>query len=155
MEPRDPLLLYAPPGHQTPVRFVKGVGPRGEEVLASSRLRIRSVQDLLLHYPRRHLDFSEIKAIREVGVGEEVTVIGEVRRVHAPPPSRKKLPVKVIVYDGTSALALVFFNQPWRAKQLKVGTAIAAKGKITRFRGARQMNAPFVDVIREAEEVIR
>ncbi|MGH2813476.1 MAG: hypothetical protein ACRDI1_12320, partial [Actinomycetota bacterium] len=51
------LLLYAPPSDQLPVRFVKGVGPKGAEVLASSRFAIDSVQRLLQHYPRRHLDF--------------------------------------------------------------------------------------------------
>ena len=153
MKPDEPLLLYAPPGRQTPVRFVKGVGPKGEETLASSRFAIRSVQDLIQHYPRRHLDFSETKAIREAGVGDEVTIIGVVRKVIAPPPSRRKVPIKVLLSDGISTLSLVFFNQPWRARQLPPGTRIAAKGKIASFRGVRQMNAPMVDVISEATEV--
>jgi ATP-dependent DNA helicase RecG len=151
----EPLVLYATPRGQVPVRYVKGVGPKGAEVLAGSRFAINSVQDLLQHYPRRHLDFSETKPIREVGIGDEVTIIGIVRRVAAPPPSRKKLPLKVVLSDGTSSLSLVFFNQPWRARQLAVGTRIAAKGKITSFRGVRQMNAPMVDVLTEANEVVR
>ncbi len=155
MSESERLLLYAPPSLEVPVRYVKGVGPKGEETLASSRFAIRTVQDLLQHYPRRHLDFSEQKSIRELGVGDEVTVVGEVRKVHAPPPSRRKLPVRVIVHDGTSSLTLVFFNQPWRERQLRPGTMIAAKGKITTFRGTRQMNAPLVDVIRDAGEVVR
>ena len=151
----DPLVLYAPPRKLVPVRFVKGVGPKGEEILSASRFGIRSVQDLIQHYPRRHLDFSETKAIREAGVGDEVTIIGVVRKVMSPPPSRRKLPLKVILSDGTHSLSLVFFNQPWRARQLPVGTRIAAKGKVTSFRGTRQMNAPLVDVISEANEVVR
>ncbi|HLI56968.1 MAG TPA: OB-fold nucleic acid binding domain-containing protein, partial [Actinomycetota bacterium] len=151
----EPLLLYAPPSKQVAVRFVKGVGEKGAELLANSRFGIRSVQDLIQHYPRRHLDFSETKPIRETGVGDEVTIIGTVRRLQAPPPSRRKLPLKVILSDGTSSISLVFFNQPWRARQLPVGTRIAAKGKVTSFRGVRQMNAPMVDVISEANEVVR
>jgi ATP-dependent DNA helicase RecG len=151
----DPLLLYAPPREQVPVTRVKGVSAKQAELLATSRFGIRTVQDLVQHYPRRHLDFSETKAIREVGVGDEVTIIGEVRKVQAPPPQRRKAPLKVILSDGTSSLTLVFFNQPWRARQLAPGTRIAAKGKITSFRGLRQMNAPMVDVISEAHEVVR
>ncbi|HMC09282.1 MAG TPA: OB-fold nucleic acid binding domain-containing protein, partial [Actinomycetota bacterium] len=150
MSEHDPLVLYAPPRKLVPVRFVKGVGPKGEEILSASRFGIRSVQDLIQHYPRRHLDFSETKAIREAGVGDEVTIIGVVRKVMSPPPSRRKLPLKVILSDGTHSLSLVFFNQPWRARQLPIGTRIAAKGKVTSFRGTRQMNAPLVDVISEA-----
>ena len=155
MTDRSPLLLYAPPRDQVPVTEVKGVGAKQAEALAESRFGIRTVQDLVQHYPRRHLDFSETKAIREVGVGDEVTIIGEVRKVNAPPPQRRKAPLKVILSDGTSNLTLVFFNQPWRARQLAPGTRIAAKGKITSFRGVRQMNAPMVDVISEANEVVR
>ncbi|HWD10115.1 MAG TPA: ATP-dependent DNA helicase RecG [Actinomycetota bacterium] len=151
----EPLLLYAPPSKQTPVRFVKGVGEEKAKMLADSRFGIRSVQDLIQHYPRRHLDFSETKPIRETGVGDEVTIIGTVRRVQAPPPSKRKIPLKVVLSDGTSSISLAFFNQPWRARQLPPGTRIAAKGKVTSFRGVRQMNAPMVDVISEANEVVR
>ena len=150
------LLLYAPPADQTPVRFVKGIGEKGQALLEGSKFGISTVQDLLQHYPRRHLDFSETKAIREVRAGDEVTIIAEVRRVIAPPPIRgRRLPLKVMVHDGTSQLAVVFFNQPWRARQLPVGTTVALKGKITAFRGVRQMNAPLVDVLRDAGEVMR
>ncbi|MCW3042581.1 MAG: recG [Actinobacteria bacterium] len=155
MSDNGPLLLYAPPREQVPVTQVKGVSSKQAALLADSRFGIRTVQDLVQHYPRRHLDFSETKAIREVGVGDEVTIIGAVRKVQAPPPQRRKAPLKVILSDGTSSLTLVFFNQPWRARQLPVGTRIAAKGKITSFRGLRQMNAPMVDVISEANEVVK
>jgi ATP-dependent DNA helicase RecG len=152
---RRRLLLYAPPEDQIPVRYVKGVGRKGAEILESSRFAIRSVQQLLQHYPRRHLDFSETKDIYKIRVGDEVTVIGDVRKVQAPPRNRPRLPLKVTVYDGTSTLTLVFFNQPWRANQLKVGTTVASKGKVSEFRGRPQMNSPLVDVIKDPEEVVR
>ena len=103
MSDRSPLLLYAPPREQVPVTQVKGVSAKQAEALADSRFGIRTVQDLVQHYPRRHLDFSETKAIREVGVGDEVTIIGEVRKVNAPPPQRRKAPLKVILSEGISA----------------------------------------------------
>jgi ATP-dependent DNA helicase RecG len=149
------MLLYAPPHLQVPVTRLRGVGPKQAEMLAGSKFGIESVQQLLQHYPRRHLDFSDTKTLSQVRVGDEVTVIAEVRRVQAPPPSRRKLPLKVTIFDGTSHLSLVFFNQPWRAQQLKPGTRIAAKGKVTVFRGARQMTSPMVDVITDAGEALK
>lgn len=151
----EPLLLYAPPHMRTPVTQIARLRPKDQQLLAESKFGLDSVQALLQHYPRRHLDFSDTKSIFQVRVGDEVTVIGQVRRVQTPPPSRRKVPLKVFVHDGTSNLALVFFNQPWRARQLKVGTRIAAKGKVSVFRGARQMTSPMVDVISDADEVVK
>jgi ATP-dependent DNA helicase RecG len=152
---QQPLLLYAPPELRVPVTGVRAVSPRHARLLAESRFGIRSVQELLQHYPRRHLDFSDTKSIHRARVGDEITVIGEVRKVQTPPRSRPRIPVKVAVNDGTSHLWLVFFNQPWRARQLKVGTMIAAKGKISVFRGARQMSSPLVDVISDPGEAVK
>jgi ATP-dependent DNA helicase RecG len=152
---RQPLLLYAPPHLQVPVTKVASVGPSHARVLADSRFSISSVQDLLQHYPRRHLDFSDTKSIHRARVGDEITVVGEVRKVQSPPPSRRRVPVKIAVDDGSSHLWLVFFNQPWRARQLKVGTMVAAKGKVSVFRGSRQMSSPLVDVISDPGEVVK
>ena len=149
------LLLYAPATKHLPVQFVKGVGPKGAETLSQSKFSIHSVEDLLQHYPRRHLDFSETTSIREVAVGQEVTLIGEVKKVRPAPPGRKKFPTKVTMSDGSSSIELAFFNQPWRAKQLRVGTVIAAKGKVSTFAGKRQMTSPMVDVIKDPDEVIK
>lgn len=153
------ILLYAPPEYQEPVRTLDGVGSKGAEALAESKFRIRTVQDLLQHYPRRHLDFTETKSIREVEAGDEVTVVAEVARVTVPPPPSKRtrfkrLPIKVELHEGTSRLEIAFFNQRWRANQLKVGTLIAAKGKVTKFGKKFQMTNPMVDVVRDAQEAI-
>ncbi|MGH2772033.1 MAG: ATP-dependent DNA helicase RecG, partial [Actinomycetota bacterium] len=145
----------APPHLKVALQAIGGVTAKQAEVLSGSRLAITSVQDLILHFPRRHLDFSDTKQINQLRVGDDVTVIGEVKRVSAPPPRRPKVPVKVAVYDGSSYLWLTFFNQPWRAKQLRPGTLIAARGKISLFRGDRQMNSPLVDVIKDSEEVVK
>ena len=49
--------------------------------------------------------------------------------------------------DDTGRLKIVFFNQPWRAKQLEAGTEAIFFGKVTEYRGARQMTNPVVDVV--------
>ncbi|MGI8426867.1 MAG: ATP-dependent DNA helicase RecG [Actinomycetota bacterium] len=149
------ILLYAPPHLHVPITELSGVGPKQAETLAGSKFQIRSVQDLLQHYPRRHLDFSDTQSIRNLKAGDEVTVIGEVKRVQAVNPRNRRAPVKISVFDGTSSLSLAFFNQPWRAKQLSPGTLIAAKGKVTMFRGERQMSSPLVDVIKDPGEAIK
>ncbi|HEX2053430.1 MAG TPA: ATP-dependent DNA helicase RecG [Actinomycetota bacterium] len=151
-----PLLLYAPPHLRLPVTRLRGIGESQARSLAESKFAITTVQDLLQHYPRRHLDFSESKPIEKARVGDELTILGEIRRVQNVQPVRgRKLPFKAAVYDGTAHIWLVFFNQNWRSRYLKVGTYVSAQGKVTSFRGVRQMNSPFVDVITEVGETIK
>ena len=151
------MLLYAPPHLQVPMKALPGVGDAQATTLAESKLGITSVQGLLQHYPRRHLDFSESKPIEKAREGDELTIMGEIRRVQNPARAGRgrRLPFKAALYDGTSHIWLVFFNQPWRERQLKVGTYVAAKGKVGVFRGIRQMNSPMVDVITDAGETIK
>lgn len=149
------LLLYAPPHLQVPVTTLRGLGDSHATALADSKFAIKSIQDLLQHYPRRHLDFSDSKPIKEAREGDELTIIGEIRKANTPQVRGRTLPYKFALYDGTSHIWLTFFNQPWRRNQLKIGTRIAAKGKVSVFRGARQMNSPMVDVIVDAGEAIK
>ncbi len=128
------------------------MGETQAAALADSKFAIKSIQDLLQHYPRRHLDFTDSKPIKEAREGDELTIIGEIRKASTPRARGRTLPYKFALYDGTSHIWLTFFNQPWRERQLKVGTRIAAKGKVSVFRGARQMNNPMVDVIVDAGE---
>jgi ATP-dependent DNA helicase RecG len=150
------LLLYAPPHLQIPVTTLRGIGETQAEALAQSKFAITSIQDLLQHYPRRHLDFSDSKPIAQAREGDELTIIGEIRKAVTPRPIRgRKIPHKFALYDGTSHIWLTFFNQPWQARQLLVGARIAARGKVTVYRGSRQMNSPMVDVITEAGETMK
>ena len=55
--------------------------------------------------------------------------------------------VEAVVEDDTGLLNLVFFNQPWRERQLAVGTEVALYGKLDLFRGKRQLANPIVDVL--------
>ena len=55
--------------------------------------------------------------------------------------------VDLTVRDDTGRLAVVFFNQPWRAKQLEAGTEAIFFGKVGEYRGTRQMVNPVVDVV--------
>ena len=85
-------------------------------------LGIRNVLDLVEHYPRRYLDRTKQSDIADLRVGEEATVYAEVRKMSSRRTRQGRALVETIVYDGTSYLYVTFFNQPWRAQQLPVGT---------------------------------
>jgi ATP-dependent DNA helicase RecG len=128
-----------------PVTDLKGVGPQLAERLET--LEIRSVLDLLQHYPRRYVDRTRRADIAELKVGEQATVFGEVVRVAARRSRNRRTLVEAVVSDGTSQMKATFFNQPWREKQLRPGTEAAFFGKLDVYRGDRQMTNPVVDVL--------
>jgi ATP-dependent DNA helicase RecG len=127
---------------------LKGVGPALDGRLAD--MGLRTVLDLLQHYPRRWVDRTKRVDIADLEVGEEATVIGEVQSVHGRRTRNRRALVEVVIHDGSSLLNVTFFNQAWRAKQLAVGTEVSLFGKLDVYRGKRQMTMPVVDVLGRA-----
>ncbi len=127
------------------VNELKGVGQKKRDALAA--LEIETVLDLLTHYPRRYIDRTEQKSIRDLKIDEEAMVLAIVKRVQSRRTRNGKSLVEIDVFDGSSYLSCTFFNQPWRAKQLAVGTEAVFFGKLTSYRGKRQMASPVVDLI--------
>jgi ATP-dependent DNA helicase RecG len=118
-----------------------------------SRFDIGNLADLLMHYPRRWVDRTKEASVGDAQVGEEALVVGEVRRVQAP-PRRGRAPARVVATlgDGAARLTLVFFNQTWRERQLQPGTLVAVFGKVSVFQGSKQMTNPTVDVLGDPDD---
>ncbi|MBP3883335.1 MAG: DEAD/DEAH box helicase, partial [Olsenella sp.] len=114
---------------------------------ALERLGIARVRDLLLHIPRRYLDFTCVTDIAHADVGQEVTVVGTVDRVELKRPRPRMQIVELYVLDDTGVIEATFFRQPWIAEQVKVGDTIALSGKVTFNYGFKQMKAPFHEVL--------
>ena len=108
---------------------------------------IETVLDLVTHYPRRYIDRSHQVTIDELVVEEEAMVFGAVRRVASRRTRNGRALVEVDLFDGRGYLHLTFFNQPWRAKQLRDGVEAVVFGKVERYRGRRQMTNPIVDFV--------
>ncbi|MGI9023102.1 MAG: ATP-dependent DNA helicase RecG [Acidimicrobiales bacterium] len=130
---------------ELPVTVLAGVGPKKAEALAA--MEITSVLDLLTHYPRRYLDRTRQAAIRDLKVGQEALVLTTVKRVQSRRTRQRRTMVEIDVFDGSSYLHCVFFNQPWRARQLSVGTEAVLFGRLDTFRGRLQVSNPVVDLV--------
>ena len=125
---------------------------RGQRAQALREAGISSVTDLLFYAPRRYIDRSEKVPLGEAPEGDDVTVVGLVRSVSTRRPRRNLVMVEAILADETGSLKAVWFNQPYRAHQLKQGMEIALAGKVERFRGRLQMNSPVLDKLGEGGE---
>jgi ATP-dependent DNA helicase RecG len=115
-------------------------------------LEIRTVRELLHHYPRRYIDRSTVSSVRDLRVGEYATVIGRVKRVNARRTRYGKTIVTVTLYDGTGYLDLTFFNQPWLAKTYREGHELAAAGVAQRFGRRLQLANQEVEVLTGDEQ---
>ena len=120
---------------------LQGVGPRHAQTLG--KLGMHNLGDMLYYFPRRYEDYSQLKPIKDLFYGQQVTVIGAVQSVSARPiRSGKSQLVEVVLSDGTGALRLSWFNQPWIANRMNQGDAIAVSGKIEQYLGRLVMNNP-------------
>ncbi len=127
------------------VERIRHVGERRAAALAS--LGIHSVFDLLTVYPRRYVDRTKRLDLSDLNVGDEAAVFGEVQSVKARRSRQGRAIVEVVVSDLVDSLRVVFFNQAWREQQLALGVQALFFGKVSDYKGQRQMTNPVVDVI--------
>ena len=129
----------------------KLVGDKTAKVLADA-LDLRTVGDLLRHYPRRYAERGELTSLADLRVGEHVTVLAEVVRTNARRMSnRRGTMLEVTVTDGRKNLSLTWFNQPWRERELRAGRQALFSGKVGEFRGRRQLANPEYQLLDPSE----
>ena len=158
--------------------------PRGLELFASERKRkplprtgsnkktealvklgIVSVQDMLQHYPRRHIDRTKLRTIRELSelaaAGElepEVTIHARVAQIGRPfqignrTGGKRKTMIKGRIADETGSLEVTWFNQDWVARALPKDAQAFFYGRLSEFRGKLQMTAPRFEVVKTGAE---
>ncbi len=126
---------------KTPLSEIRGIGPRFLSKLKN--LGIKNVKDLLLHFPTRYEDFSQIYKIAELGSGQEVTVRGRVVEVTGRRSWRRRLfIVEALISDETDSIRAVWFNQPYIRNVLKPGRLANFSGKVAYGEGSLYLSNP-------------
>ncbi|KQR52749.1 ATP-dependent DNA helicase RecG [Leifsonia sp. Leaf336] len=114
---------------------------------------MRTVADLLSHYPRRYATRGELTALANLPLDENVTIIAEVLRVQERPMrARRGSILEVKISDGEGILTLTFFNQAWRSRELVPGVRGIFAGKVSAYRGALQLAHPDYELFEEDAE---
>ena len=120
----------------------------GRRIEALEELQVTNLLDLLTYYPRRYIDRSREATVSELGSGEDAMVVATVEKVFSISGRNRRQRVEVTVCDREGArLRCVFFNQPWRKRQLAEGMEAVLFGRLEVFRGAPQMTNPVVDLV--------
>jgi ATP-dependent DNA helicase RecG len=141
---------------EDPLRLV--IGDKAAKRLAGA-LDLRTVGDLLRHYPRRYDKRGELTELASLRDGEHVTVQAEiaavtVRRMR----NRPGTILEATVTDGHGRLALTFFGrgrQDWREKVLKPGLRGLFSGQVSTFQGKRQLAHPEYELLGTGDGTVR
>ncbi|HEV3150139.1 MAG TPA: ATP-dependent DNA helicase RecG [Acidobacteriaceae bacterium] len=135
----------------TPVQFIKGIGPRIAESLAEKE--ICTAEDLLYHLPFRYEDRANPRALDEVVAGEMASVVGEVRgsvllRTRAMPI------FEMTLVQGIATLKCIWFRGTYLKDRFQAGQTVAVFGKVEASRSSRgfKMIQPQFEILPEATE---
>ena len=132
----------------TALQFVKGIGPQRAKLLAN--LGLHTVEDALYYLPSRHEDRSQLTPLRSLKPNDVTTVSGTIRAISPPPRGRPRVPLSVLLSDGTGFLTCVWFGQAYLERVFQRGQRLIVHGKVQRYRsGPLQMQVKDFEVVED------
>ncbi|MDR2108484.1 MAG: DEAD/DEAH box helicase, partial [Coriobacteriales bacterium] len=119
----------------------------GKRLQALQALQIHKLRDLLEHYPFRYNNFTNIKPIASLRIGEKAAVVGRIdelrtRKVYSRRRGRELPVVEASLVDDSGVLLASWFNQPWMARTLVVGMPVSFLGTVEHFDGFLRLSSP-------------
>ena len=126
--------------YEDSIRQIKGVGEKAEQRF--HKLDIWNVGDLLEHYPREYDEFHDLVKIADVKEGEMAAVEGVMAcRPSIHTTARLKI-LSMVLEDETGRITVTWFNMPFLANRLKMGTRYILRGKVGRKNGKLVLEQP-------------
>ncbi|MEX0786583.1 MAG: OB-fold nucleic acid binding domain-containing protein, partial [Dehalococcoidia bacterium] len=147
---RPPPAPRTRPTLDSPVTVLKGV----KEGLAVryEKLGVRTVRDLLYLFPRRHNDYAKLRRISELTAGEEETVRARVWNAEERQLGRRK-GTEATVGDDSGTMRVVWFNNPFVARQLRTNAEVVLSGRVRAYRGRLTLENPEYELWDPKEEL--
>jgi ATP-dependent DNA helicase RecG len=138
---------------QTPLRFLKGIGPKRADQLAA--IGLMTVEDLLYHLPFRYEDRRQIKKIADAAPSQNETFVGRLIRLQKKYiPRRRAQRLSGQLSDDSGVIELIWYRAPgFLANSLAAGQTLLVHGKVeTGADGRRRIAHPEFDVLDAAED---
>ncbi|WP_284652331.1 ATP-dependent DNA helicase RecG [Flavobacterium terrisoli] len=141
---------------QTPIEYLKGVGPQRGELLRKE-VGIHKYEDLLNFYPNRYIDRTRYYKINELNNNvAEVQVIGKIINIKTVEFGKAKKRLVAVFVDETGQMELTWFQgHKWIRDTLKLNTPYVIFGKVTHFNGQYSMAHPEMELLNEHEQSLR
>ncbi len=130
----------------TPLEKIPRVGPQYQKKL--KRLGIKTVGQLLFHFPHRYEDFSNVIPISEVKKGETASIQGKILDIKNIRTFRKRMVLtQALVGDNSGSLQVIWFNQPYLINSFKKGDLLFLAGKMNQSKSGRYLSSPAYEKI--------
>ena len=141
---------------QTPIEYLKGVGPQRGELLRKE-LGIHRYADLIHFFPNRYIDRTQYYKINQLQKNDsEVQIIGKIVHIKTVEFGKAKKRLVATFRDETGEIELVWFQgHKWIRESLKLNTAYVIFGKVSYFGNAFNMAHPEMELFAEHEQNLR
>ena len=129
-----------------PVSKVRGVGPRYLKYL--NKLGIKTIKDLLWHFPFRYEDFSQIKKIKDLKPNETCSLVATIEKINVYRSFRKRMVIiNAKASDDTGTINIIWFNQLYLLKNIPPGTTLSLSGKVKTQGKKLILSSPAYEII--------
>jgi ATP-dependent DNA helicase RecG len=128
---------------------------RPEQTRALHRLGVRTIRDLLYHFPARYESSGQVGTIKGVSAGAEVTLYGTVRKPEVRKTWKSRRPIaEAWLEDASGKLKMMWFSQPYIAKTLHDGMVVKVSGRISGVGNKVYLANPKIDKSDGAPEAV-
>lgn len=138
-------------GFTSPVEEIKGVGPKTAAAL--KKYSFETIKDLAYYFPRDYEDYHRATKIKDLEPGK-VIIKGKIRDLATTYTRRRHFNITSgIVYDDSGEVRVIWYNQPYRAKNFKPDTEYYFSGNYDFKFNRYQITSPVSNLASEVEEV--
>jgi ATP-dependent DNA helicase RecG len=123
-------------GHlDSPIQYLKGVGPQRAALF--EKLGVKSVRDVLFYFPRRYIDARNVTRISDIGIGEKVTLVGQVLAKDVRRVRRGGKVLSILVSDETGTIECMWFGRTYLERRFNSGDILLLVGKARYYQGIK------------------
>ena len=136
----------------SPIKVLQGVGPAREK--AYEKLGVRTVSDLLYHFPRAYENRGDVKLLSECISGEKAAVVMVIGTVPKKTMIRRGMVLlKFTAFDESGTCEVTYYNQNYLADKFPLGATFRFYGQVEKVGKRYKMNAPAYEMVMEGEEL--
>lgn len=121
---------------------------QADQKKALNKIGLKTIEDLLYHFPTRYGDISERKNINNLVAGESAVIFGKVSNLKTGKAFIKRIPISEgYVEDETGRIKMIWFHQPYIAKMIQNGALVRVEGKISERQGVLSLMNPKIETV--------
>ena len=132
----------------SPITVIRGIS--SSMATKFDKLGVKTIRDLLFFFPHRHLDYSQTKHISQLTEGQEETVIANVWQAQEIRLGGRRS-TEAIIGDETGNVRVVWFNNPYIARNLSTNVRVVISGRVGLFNGRLVFESPEWEIVNDKE----